>query len=216
MGSCQGPPQRIDRTDPILIFLFMSNRSWVIAERRPQTKAVSESQILQSVVVVVLDDSFSFGVRHKMERLPHDFFHSFGHVTSCRNKKFLFPFFLPFHSTLLVISVANLCDYECPFSYSKKREKKLKLKAVFMQIDSKDSDYKKIVWNTVWKWLARRRITITISSDESTTDGRRMEEAIGFASQSIQRMKAFQFGLEMRFFTYFSGFSAVCRSQQKS
>ena len=42
-----------------------------------------------------------------------------------------------------------------------------------------------------------------------------MEEAIGFASQSIQRMKAFQFGLEMRFFTYFSGFSAVCRSQQK-
>ena len=48
------------------------------------------------------------------------------------------------------------------------------------------------------------------------TDGRRMEEAIGFASQSIQRMKAFQFGLEMRFFTYFSGFSAVCRSQQKS
>lgn len=135
------------------------------------------------------------------------------HHVEIRSFYFLsfFPFILRYWSSVLpTFVIMNV------HSHIQKKEEKLKLKAVFMQIDWKDSDYKKIVGNTVWKWLARRRITITISSDESTTDGRRMEEAIGFASQSIQRMKAFQFGLEMRFFTYFSGFSAVCRSQQKS
>ena len=39
--------------------------------------------------------------------------------------------------------------------------------------------------------------------------------AIGFASQSIPGMKAFQFGLEMRFFTYITRVTRIYGSQQK-